>query len=189
MSATPELVSICLCERLLQDVFRRDSVTLVNVHNSVASQGFPILIPVIYAFAQLSPSPKPFTYKFVITDSKNAVVTASLSSEVAALHHKNALHKVIGAFTSLVLPAADVYTVTLFIDDKAIGTIPFEAAMVQAEELSHNKLPTLIRYRIRHQQEGDQLTDLPSCLLNVGRLRPLPLLWQRYWGRRYRQHP
>ena len=136
MSATPELVSICLCERLLQVVFRRDSVTLVNVHNSVASQGFPILIPVIYAFAQLSPSPKPFTYKFVITDSKNAVVTASLSSEVAALHHKNALHKVIGAFTSLVLPAADVYTVTLFIDDKAIGTIPFEAAMVQAEELA-----------------------------------------------------
>jgi len=136
MSDQPELVSICLCERLLQDVFRRDAVSLVNVHNTVASQGFPTLIPVIYAFAQLRPSPKPFSYQFKFTDSQNNVLSASHPGMVEALFNKNALHKVIGAFTGLVLPAADTYTVSLEIEGKLVGSIPFEVSLAQVEELT-----------------------------------------------------
>jgi len=136
MSDTPELVSICLCERILQDVFRKDAVTLVNVHNSVSSEGFPTLVPVLYAFAQLKGFNRAFTYQFKITDSKNAVISASNPGQVEALFSPNATHKVISAFSGLVLPAPDIYTISLEVEGKLVGSIPFEVDMVKMQQPS-----------------------------------------------------
>ncbi len=130
----PELVSICLCEKVLQDIFRPDAITLVNVHNSTVSQGFPTLVPILYAYAQLTPSPNPFSFQFTMTDSKGQPMTAPNPGIVEPLYEKNVLHKLLFAFTGLIIPAADTYTISLEIEGKIVGSIPFEVAQAQVEE-------------------------------------------------------
>jgi hypothetical protein len=132
MSDSPEPVSICLCERVLQDIFRKDAVSLVNVHNGISSQAFPTLIPVIYAFAQLKGHNKPFAYQFKISDPKKVVISASSVGQVEALRSPNALHKIISGFSGLVFPSEGTYTVALEIDGKVVASIPFEVDLVAA---------------------------------------------------------
>ena len=134
MNDKPQLVGIALCERILQDVFRKDAVTLVNVHNGISSQAFPTLVPVLYAFAQLTAAQKPFTYLFKILDPQGQVLAASNAGEVDALPIATALHKVISAFPGLVLPAEGTYTVALEIDGVQIGSIPFQVDSVPVHQ-------------------------------------------------------
>lgn len=130
MSDSPAPVSICLCERVLQDVFRKDAVTLVNVHNGVSSQAFPTLIPVLYAFAQLAGHNRPFSYQFKITDPKKVVISASSVGQVEPVSSPNALHKIVSAFSGLVFPCEGLYSVSLEIDGKIVASIPFQVELV-----------------------------------------------------------
>lgn len=125
MKDTPELVGISICERILQDIFRRDTITLVNVHNSINSQAFPTLVPILYVFAQLRGFQKAFSYQFKILDPKGEVLASSGAGQVDPLPNSTYLHKVISAFPGLVFPAEGNYSFVLEIDDKQVGEIPF----------------------------------------------------------------
>lgn len=134
MNDKPALVGIALCERILQDVFRKDAVTLVNVHNGISSQAFPTLVPVLYAFAQLTASRNPFSYQFKIVDPKGQVLAASNAGQVEPLPVTTALHKVISAFPALVFPEEGTYKVVLEIDGAEVGSIPFQVDTVAAPQ-------------------------------------------------------
>ncbi|TXJ08865.1 MAG: hypothetical protein E6Q25_04575 [Acinetobacter sp.] len=126
MSLKPELEAISLCERVLQDLFRRDAVTLVNVHNGVSSQAFPTMVPVLYAFAQLRAHPDPFTYQFKVLNPEGVLVSQSSSGQVEGLVNPNGMHKVISVFSGLLFPTPGVYRVVLEVDGVEIGSIPYE---------------------------------------------------------------
>ena len=132
MTELPELVGICLCERVSQDIFRKDAVTLVNVHNSFTSTAFPAMIPIVYAFAQLRGLPEAFTYQFNVVGPSGEVIASSAPGQVEALPTTEALHRVVSAFPGLVLPAAGSYKVVLQVNQKPIGTLPIMVELVSA---------------------------------------------------------
>lgn len=126
MATTPDLECISLCERVLQDLFRKDAVTLVNVHNGVSSQAFPTMIPVLYAFAQLSAHPHSFSYQFKVLNPENEVMSQTSSGQVEALTNPNGMHKIISVFSGLLFPQPGVYKFVLEIDGVEKGSIPYE---------------------------------------------------------------
>ena len=130
MKDTPELVGISVCERVLQDIFRRDTVTLVNVHNSINSNAFPTLVPILYVFAQLRGSQRAFNYQFKILDPRGELLASSGASQVEPLPTSSYLHKIISAFPGLIFPADGNYSIVLEIDDKQIGSIPFLVELI-----------------------------------------------------------
>ncbi len=130
MKDTPELVGISVCERVLQDIFRRDTVTLVNVHNSINSKAFPTLVPILYVFAQLRGSQRAFNYQFKILDPRGELLASSGASQVEPLPTSSYLHKIISAFPGLIFPADGNYSIVLEIDDKQIGSIPFLVELI-----------------------------------------------------------
>ena len=132
MTDLPELVGICLCERVSQDIFRKDAVTLVNVHNSFTSTAFPAMIPIVYAFAQLRGLPAAFTYQFSVVGPEDEVIASSAPGQVESLPTTEALHRVVSAFPGLVLPAAGSYKVVLQVNQKQIGTLPIMVELVSA---------------------------------------------------------
>lgn len=132
MTDLPELVGICLCERVSQDIFRKDAVTLVNVHNSFSSTSFPSMIPIIYAFAQLRGLPEAFTYQFNVLSPEGEVIASSAPGQVESLPTTEALHRVMSAFPGLVLPAPGFYKVVLKINEKPVGTLPLMVELVFA---------------------------------------------------------
>lgn len=130
MSDRPELVGICLCERVSQDIFRTDAVTLVNVHNSFTSTAFPAMIPIVYAFAQLRGLPEAFTYQFNVVGPADEILVSSTPGQVEALPTTDSLHRLVTAFPGLVLPAAGSYKIVLLVNHKPIGTLPIVAELV-----------------------------------------------------------
>ncbi|HMX47938.1 MAG TPA: hypothetical protein PKN86_16715 [Candidatus Obscuribacter sp.] len=134
MKDSPEIVGIFLCERILQDVFRPDSVTLVNVHNSIGSHAFPTLVPVLYAFAQLRGFKKVFSYKFNIIDPKGTVIAASAPGNVEPGADPTFLLKVVSAFPALVFEGAGNYAITLEIDGSVMGEVPFKVEQLAQPE-------------------------------------------------------
>ncbi|HEY9788634.1 MAG TPA: hypothetical protein V6D17_24820 [Candidatus Obscuribacterales bacterium] len=136
MSNSPQLLGILLCERVLQDVLRRDAISLINIHNGITSQSFPTLIPLIYAFAQLSASPVEFNYQFTISDASGNAIAASPLAKVEPLTEGQSTHKVISAFTGLVFKSEGTYKVTLEVGGKEIGSLPFQVVKAQAEVLA-----------------------------------------------------
>ena len=130
MSDTPEVVAICLCERVLQDIFRRDAVTLVNVHNLISSHAFPTLVPIVYVYAQLRGLQQGFTYKFKILSPKGEEITSSTEGQVEPLPNSATLHKLISAFSGLVFPSEGTYTVVLEIDKVQVSSMPITVELV-----------------------------------------------------------
>lgn len=135
MTTPPTLLGILLCERVLQDVLRRDAISLINIHNGISSQSFPTLIPLLYAFAQLSASSSPFTYQFKVLTASGEPVSASPIANVEPLSNGESTHKVMSAFTGLIFPAEGSYLVTLEIDGQEIGGLPFQVQKIAQEAL------------------------------------------------------
>lgn len=132
MTDLPELVGICLCERVSQDIFRKDAVTLVNVHNSFSSTSFPSMIPIIYAFAQLRGLPEAFTYQFSVFSPEGELVASSAPGQVDPLPNSQSLHRVLSAFPGLILPAPGSYKLVLRINEKEVGMLPLLVELVSA---------------------------------------------------------
>ncbi|MBA4077311.1 MAG: hypothetical protein C0508_19935 [Cyanobacteria bacterium PR.023] len=132
MTELPELVGICLCERVSQDIFRNDAVTLVNVHNSFSSTSFPSMIPIIYAFAQLRGLPEAFTYQFSVLGPEGEVIASSAPGQVDPLPTTESLHRILSAFPGLILPAPGSYKVILKINEKLVGVLPLMVELVSA---------------------------------------------------------
>ncbi len=132
MTELPELVGICLCERVSQDIFRNDAVTLVNVHNSFSSTSFPSMIPIIYAFAQLRGLPEAFTYQFSVLGPEGEVIASSAPGQVDPLPTNEFLHRILSAFPGLILPAPGSYKVILKINEKLVGVLPLMVELVSA---------------------------------------------------------
>ena len=134
MSNSPQLLGLLTCERVLQDVLRRDAISLINIHNAISANSFPTLIPLVYVFAQLSASSKPFKYQFKVLDAKGFVITASPAAQVEALSNGESTHKVMSAFTGLVFPSDGTYKVTLEVEEVEVGSMPFQVTrMAQTE--------------------------------------------------------
>ena len=68
MSSLPNVLGIIICERILVDVLRQEAVSCVNIHNGFATSSFPVILPLIYAYAQVSGSHEEFTYQYRILD-------------------------------------------------------------------------------------------------------------------------
>jgi hypothetical protein len=132
MTDHPEVVGICLCERVSQDIFRKDAVTLVNVHNSFSSTSFPSMIPIIYAFAQLRGLPEAFTYQFSVLSPEGDVIASSATGQVDPLPTTESLHRVLSAFPGLILPAPGSYKLVLNINEKLVGMLPLVVELVSA---------------------------------------------------------
>lgn len=130
---SPQVLGIVLCERVLQDVLRRDFISCINVHNGMSVQGFPAVVPLVFAFAQVSGTDHDFTYQFRMTDKNNAPIAMSPVAKVEPLPNQMMTHKIISAFSGLVFNEAGMYNVYLALDGRDVGYLPFQVIHVPAE--------------------------------------------------------
>ena len=129
----PQVIGIILCERILQDVLRRDAISCINIHNGITVQAFPAMIPLVYAFAQLTGSHRGFTYQFKIQDRQLNVIAASPVAKVEPLPNKFMTHKIISAFSSLLFQEEGQYNIVLSLEGDEVGTLPFQVLQVMPE--------------------------------------------------------
>ena len=122
----PKLIGIILCERVLQDVLRRDAISCINIHNAMTVQSFPAIVPLIFAFAQTTGSHHEFTYQFKIVDRRSQIVAMSPAAKVEPLPNSNMTHKIISAFSGLVFQEEGMYDVVLSLDGQDLGSLPFQ---------------------------------------------------------------
>ncbi len=137
MSDSPQLIGIVLCERVLQDVLRRDAVSCINIYNGITAQTFPAVIPLVYAFAQLSASSKEFEYQFKVLDADKKVITMSPLAKVDPLPNTFMTHKIISAFSGLTFEAEGGYTVVLEVGGKVLGSLPFQVIHLDPEMIAN----------------------------------------------------
>ena len=133
MSELPQLIGIILCERVLQDVLRRDAISCINIHNGVSVQSFPYAIPLVYAFAQLTGSHHEFTYQFKVADRQNQIIASSPVARVEPLPNRNMTHKIISAFSGLTFQEEGMYNVVLSLEGQDVGALPFQVVHVLPE--------------------------------------------------------
>lgn len=126
----PQVIGIILCERVLRDLLRPEAISCINIHNGMSVQAFPAVIPLIYAFAQLTGSHSEFTYQFKIVDRQGQIIAASPVAKVEPLPNKNMTHKVISAVTGLTFSEEGMYDVTLSLDGEEVGSLPFQVMQV-----------------------------------------------------------
>lgn len=131
MSNTPRLVGIVLCERVLQDVLRRDAVSCINIYNGITAQSFPAVVPLVYAFAQVSGSETGFEYQFKIVDEKGNEVAMSPPAQVEPLQNQYMTHKIISAFSGLTFASEGAYEIILEVAGQSIGSLPFQVVLLQ----------------------------------------------------------
>ena len=113
MSDTPRLIGIILCERVLQDVLRVDAVSCINIYNGITAQSFPAVVPLVFAFAQVSGSQTGFEYQFKIADGGGNVVAISPPANVEPLRNQFVTHKIISAFSGLTFNSEGTYEITI----------------------------------------------------------------------------
>lgn len=130
MSDLPQLIGIVLCERILQDVLRRDAVSCINIYNAVTAAAFPVGIPLIYAFAQLTGSQKAFNYQFKVVDDDDKSIGESPLAKVEPLPNRFMTHKIISAFQGLQFKREGMYNVVLEIEGEVVGSLPFQVISV-----------------------------------------------------------
>lgn len=128
---TPSVLGILICERVLQDVLRRDSVSCINIHNGMSVQGFPAIVPLVFAFAQVAGSADTFEYQFRMVDQDNEIVAVSPVARVEPLPDSSMTYKVISAFSGLVFSHEGIYSVLLSVNGQSIATLPFQ--VIKAE--------------------------------------------------------
>ncbi len=134
-SNLPQIIGIILCERVLQDVLRRDAISCINIHNGIAVQVFPTVIPLVYAFAQLTGSHNEFTYQFRIVDRQGQIIANSPVAKVEPLPNSNMTHKIISAFTGLTFQEEGMYNIVLALEGEDSGSLPFQVTQVTPEAL------------------------------------------------------
>lgn len=136
MTEKPKLVSIILCELILQDLLRREAISCVNIHSGIMTQAFPVHIPLIFAFAQVAGVKNTFNYQFKITDPKGNLMASSPVAKVDPLPNENVTHKIINAFTGLVFNEEGSYTVSLVVDGEDVGFTPFQVVQVTPQAVA-----------------------------------------------------
>ncbi len=132
-SDRPQVIGIILCERVLQDVLRRDAISCINIHNGVSVQTFPAVIPLVYAFAQLTGSHSEFSYQFRIVDRQGQIIASSPVAKVEPLPNRNMTHKIISAFTGLTFREEGMYNIVLSLEGQDSGSLPFQVVQISPE--------------------------------------------------------
>lgn len=133
MAGSPQVVGIILCERVLQDILRKDAVSCINIHNGITTQTFPTVVPLIYIFAQILDVEKEVEYQFKIYNGQKKAVAESPLSKVQPLPNQHMTQKVISAFTGLTFEEEGLYDIVLEIEGKAAGSLPFQVLQVKQE--------------------------------------------------------
>lgn len=133
MSELPQVIGIILCERILQDVLRRDAISCINIHNGISVQAFPAVIPLVYAFAQLTGSHHEFTYQFKVVDRQAQIIASSPVAKVEPLPNRNMTHKIISAFSGLAFQEEGMYKIVLSLEGQDVGSLPFQVVHMPAE--------------------------------------------------------
>ncbi len=132
----PRLLGIILCERVLQDVLRRDAVSCINIYNGITAQSFPAVIPLVYAFAQVSGSNSQFDYQFRIEDSLGNLIAGSPTATVEPLPNLHMTHKIISAFSGLTFESEGMFHIVLEVEGESVGSLPFQVIMVNPETIA-----------------------------------------------------
>jgi len=133
MADRPQLIGLVLCELILQDVLRRDAISCVNIHSGVIAPAFPVTLPLIYGFAQLTGVNKEFNYQFKVANPKGEVIAFSPLTPVQPLPNENVTHKIINAFTGLTFESEGTFTFLLEVDGQAVGALPFQVVQMQEQ--------------------------------------------------------
>ena len=136
MKELPKVLGIILCERVLQDVLRGDAISCINIHDGMTVQGFPAVVPLVFAFAQVAGSHEEFDYQFKMVDSAGNAIAISPKAKVKPLPNKYMAHKIISAFSGLVFQEEGTYNVILSLDDQEVGSLPFQVVQVTADQMA-----------------------------------------------------
>ncbi len=118
---------------MLQDVLRRDAISCINIHNGVSVHTFPAVIPLVYAFAQLTGSHSEFSYQFRIVDRQGQIIANSPVAKVEPLPNRNMTHKIISAFTGLTFREEGMYNIVLALEGEDSGSLPFQVVQISPE--------------------------------------------------------
>lgn len=129
----PKPIGIFLCERVLRDVLRPDSISCINLHNMMTVQAFPAVLPLVFAYAEVTGSHHEFTYQFKFVDRQAQVLAVSNVQKVAPLPNKYMTHKLIGAFQGLVFPEEGSYELTLSLDGADVSSMSFQVLLYTPE--------------------------------------------------------
>lgn len=135
-NSPPRLLGIILCERVLQDVLRRDAVSCINIYNGITAQTFPAVIPLVYAFAQVSGSTSQFDYEFRVEDSLGNLIAGSPTATVEPLPDAHMTHKLISAFSGLTFENEGMYHIVLEVEGESVGSLPFQVITVHPEAVA-----------------------------------------------------
>ncbi|MBY0358548.1 MAG: hypothetical protein K2W82_11150 [Candidatus Obscuribacterales bacterium] len=126
----PRPISVFLCERILRDVLRPEAISIVNMHNSIGVQTFPAVVPLVFAFSEVTGSHFEFTYQFKFLDRQGQLIAVSNIQTVAALPNTNMTHKLIGAFQGLVFPEEGTYQLVLALAGEDVSSLAIQIVHV-----------------------------------------------------------
>lgn len=132
-TAQPKPIGIFLCERILRDVLRPDAISCINIHNQMAVQAFPAIVPLVFAYSEVTGSTAEFTYQFKFLDKQGQVLAVSNVQKVAPLPSPSMTHKLIGAFQGLIFQEDGGYQLVLSLDGEDAGYMTFQVVHVPAE--------------------------------------------------------
>lgn len=124
---------LVLCERVLQDLVNKDVVSCINIFNGLSAPRFPMMMPVAYAFAQVTGATGPFEYKYRIVDEDGNLIAISQKSTVQpqAGTDETTSHKVISAFNGLGFEKEGNYTVILEIDGQEAAILALKVSLIK----------------------------------------------------------
>jgi len=122
---SPRPIAVFMCERVLRDVLRPDAISLVNIHSTMSVQAWPAVVPLVFAYSEVTGSANEFSYQFKFIDRQNQVMAVSNVQRVAALPNKNMTHKLIGAFQGLVFQEEGAYALVLSVDNVDVAGMQF----------------------------------------------------------------
>ena len=126
MPEGPKPIAVFMCERVLRDVLRPDAISLINKHSTMSVQAWPAVVPLVFAYAEVSGSQSEFNYQFKFIDRQSQVMAVSNVQKVAALPNKNMTHKLIGAFQGLVFQEEGSYHLLLALDGVDVAGMVFQ---------------------------------------------------------------
>lgn len=127
------IIGIVLCERVSQDILRRETISLINIYHGIYVQNFPAVIPLIFAFAQLTGSHREFTYQFRIVDRQGQIIANSPVAKVEPVPNRNMIQKVISAFQGLTFHEEGMYNIVLSLDGEDVGSSTFQVMQITPE--------------------------------------------------------
>lgn len=126
MTEGPKPIAVFMCERVLRDVLRPDAISLVNIHSTMSVQAFPAVVPLVFAYSEVSGSQREFSYQFKFMDKQGQVMAVSNVQKVAPSPNRHLSHKLIGAFQGLIFPEEGSYQLMLSIDSEDLAGMAFQ---------------------------------------------------------------